>query len=303
MSAQPPAHRPLDPRAVERYLARAARQTEPPWLHGEVARRMAERLAIIKRVPQTVVDWWAFLGHSGEALSRHYPDAERLSVEPTAALRDRSLAARSAPWWSARRWRGPGHEALLERELSPGRAQLLWANMMLHGAADPAALMAQWRRALQVDGFLMFSTLGPDTLAELRELYADLGWGPPSVPFVDMHDLGDMLVGAGFADPVMDQERLTLTWADAPTLLAELRSLGINADPARLPGLRTPRWRARLEAALAARAGADGRIAMRFELVYGHAFVPPPRAAVTPHTEVGLEDMQAMLRAGRNPPR
>lgn len=303
MPAQPSAPRSLDLHAVERFLARAAGQAHAPWLHGEVARRMAQRLAVIKRVPDTVVDWWGFLGDSQAVLAQAYPKAEIVTVEPGAALLERSRAARSAPWWSARRWRGGGGQVVLGSELAPGRAQLLWANMMLHAAADPTALMAQWRRALQVDGFLMFSTLGPDSLAELRELYAALGWGSPGTAFVDMHDLGDMLVAAGFADPVMDQERLTLTWPDAPTLLAELRTLGLNADPARAPGWRTPRWRARLEAALAARAGADGRIALRFELVYGHAFVPPPRAPVAAQTEVGLEEMQAMLRARRASPR
>ena len=102
----------------------------------------------------------------------------------------------------------------------------------------------------------MFSTFGPDTLAELRALYRELGWAAPAQAFVDMHDLGDMLVHAGFADPVMDQEHLTLHWPGPRELLAELRSLGGNLNPARHRGLRTPRWRSRLEAALRERADA-----------------------------------------------
>ena len=97
-------------------------------------------------------------------------------------------------------------QALTAADLQAGAAQLLWANMGLHGAADPQALMRQWQRALAVDGFLMFSTLGPGSLTALQTLYRDQGWAPPFAPFVDMHDLGDMLVEAGFADPVMDQE-------------------------------------------------------------------------------------------------
>ena len=147
----------------------------------------------------------------------------------------------------------------------------------------------------------MFSTLGPDTLAGLRALYRDAGWGTAHAAFTDMHDLGDMLVAAGFADPVMDQERLTLTWATPEALLGELRTLGANADPARFAGLRTPRWRARLEAALRERATADGRIALDFELVYGHAFNPPPRAKVAGETRVPLEDLRSMARSGRRP--
>jgi malonyl-CoA O-methyltransferase len=114
-----------------------------------------------------------------------------------------------------------------------------------------------------------------------------------------MHDLGDMLVGAGFAEPVMDQESLRLTWATPAALLAELRGLGINADLSRHAGLRTPRWRARLESALAERAGADGRIGLEFELVYGHAFKPPPRLRVAGQTQVSVDELQRMARAGR----
>jgi malonyl-CoA O-methyltransferase len=110
-----------------------------------------------------------------------------------------------------------------------------------------------------------------------------------------MHDLGDMLVAAGFAEPVMDQEPLRLTWATPHAALAELRSLGTNADPARFAGLRTPRWRARLHAALAERAQADGRVALGFEVVYGHAFKPAPRVAG--ETRVAVDDLQRMARA------
>jgi malonyl-CoA O-methyltransferase len=186
-------------------------------------------------------------------------------------------------------------------EVGVGQAQLVWANMQIQGALDPRAVMVQWLAALQIDGFLMFSTLGPGTLSELRDMYASQGWPPPFAPFVDMHDLGDLLLEAGFADPVMDQETITLTWPSAPALLAELRSLGGNLDPRRHPGLRTPRWRARLCQRLAERADAGGRVGLSFEVVYGHAFRPAPRARLTPHTELPLDDLRAMVRAGRRP--
>ncbi len=288
--------RPVDRLALDRWLRRMARAADAPWLHGEVARRMAERLAIVRQQPAVIVDWWSRLGAGAAALRAAYPQARVLAVEPVAW---RAPAASSlAPWWSARRWR-PVPPVLDAAALPPESAQLVWANMMLHAVADPAAEMVAWQRALAVDGFLMFSTLGPDTLKTLRELYRDAGWGTPHAPFVDMHDLGDMLVGAGFAEPVMDQERLTLTWATPAALLDELRGLGVNADPARGAGLRTPRWRERLEAALAARAGRDGRIALEFEIVYGHAFKPRPRLRVQGETRVGVDELQRMARAGR----
>ncbi|HLO93533.1 MAG TPA: biotin synthase, partial [Burkholderiaceae bacterium] len=147
-----------------------------------------------------------------------------------------------------------------------------------------------------VDGFLMFSCLGPDSLVELVRLYESLGWGRPLPAWVDMHDLGDMMVEAGFADPVMDQERLRLTWSEPEKLLADLRALGGNVSPARFPGLRTPRWRARLLAALEGLRGPDGLIALSLELVYGHAFKPVPRPRVSGETHVSLDDMRSMVR-------
>jgi malonyl-CoA O-methyltransferase len=168
----------------------------------------------------------------------------------------------------------------------------------VHAVPDPQAVFARWHRALAVDGFLMFSTLGPGSLEGLRALYRDRGWPAPHAPFVDMHDLGDMLVAAGFADPVMDQELVTLTYSEPRAWLAELRSLGGNADPGRVAGLRTPRWRDRLGAA-AVPPGGQGTGRLVFEVVYGHAFRPVPRARVTGETAVALDDLRTMARAGR----
>jgi malonyl-CoA O-methyltransferase len=280
--------RTIDAAALRRATERQARGPAP-WLHGEVARRMAERLAVVRTAPSVVLDWWSAAGASRELLKRAYPKAQVQSVE---------RVARAAPSGWRSLW--SRESAVVEAATVPGgAAQLVWANMMLHAQTDPLAVLAQWKRALAVDGFLMFSTLGPGTLASLRALYRGAGWGSPHAPFVDMHDLGDMLVAAGFADPVMDQEMLTLTWATPAALLAELRSLGINADPQRFAGLRTPRWKVRLEAALAERADAQGRIALGFEIVYGHAFNPPPRAKVAAETRLAPEELQRMARRAR----
>lgn len=294
-AAAPSAPRPIDPAAVAHALRRLARAEAPPWLHTEVARRMAERLSIIKLQPQALVDWWGFGGAGAELLAKAYPQARRIVVEPTEVLAQRSVQQAQAPWWSP--WRRSTVEVMAARDLAPASAQLVWANMMLHAALDPAALMVLWQRALAVDGFVMFSSLGPGSLRQLRELYRRLGWPPAMAEFVDMHDLGDMLVQAGFADPVMDQELLTLTWASPEALLAELRTWGGNASPARCPGLRTPRWRDRLIEALQATVGPDGRIVMQVEVAYGHAFKPLPRAPLQAETTVSLDDMRQLVRS------
>jgi malonyl-CoA O-methyltransferase len=291
-----PTTRHLDVMSVRACLGRLARVNEAPWLHGEVARRMAERLDIIRTKPEAVLEWWAFGGAGTPLLSRAYPAARRYIVEPTESLRERSRQAAAAPWWSARRWRGPAAQVIAPNDVAPASVQLVWANMMLHASVDPAALIARWHRALEVDGFVMFSCLGPGTLRELSDLYRRMGWPPAMAEFVDMHDLGDMLVRAGFADPVMDQEVLTLSWGSPQALLDELRSLGANASPDRFAGLRTPRWRDRLLTELRSMAAPDGRIHMQFEVAYGHAFKAAPRLPVNEHTTVSLDDMRAMVR-------
>lgn len=286
----------LDVMSVRACLRRLARVDRAPWLHGEVANRMAERLSIVLVKPQAVLDWWGFSGAGSTLLAKAYAFAQHFVVEPTEPLRERSRHATKAPWWSVRHWRGPAAQVMAPDDVLPASVQLVWANMMLHASVDPAALIARWHRALAVDGFVMFSCLGPGTLRELRELYRRMGWPPAMADFVDMHDLGDMLVHAGFADPVMDQEVLTLSWDTPQALLRELRSLGANASPDRFAGLRTPRWRDRLLAELRAMAAPDGRIQMQFEVAYGHAFKAAPRVPLNAETTVSLDTMRAMVR-------
>ncbi len=267
----------LDGAALARTAARLCAAPRAPWLHEEAARRMAERLPLVRRQPDLLLDWSGPLGGSAELLKTAYPKAQRHTI----GIADAPVAAPAAR--APRRWPWPARKSgaplLAEGEVPAGAAQLVWSNMLLQAIADPRPLLARWHEALAVDGFLMFATLGPGSLPELRAIYRAERWGEPMQAFVDMHDLGDMLVFAGFADPVMDQEILTLTWPDVPALLAELRALGANLSPRRHQGLRTPRWRERLQQALATTAQ-DGRPRLSFELVYGHAFKAAPRAPV-----------------------
>ena len=258
---------------------------------------MAERLQIILLKPDLVLDWWGVLGAGGPLLERQYPKARRVMVEPTPEWVDHSRAAAVRPWWSAGRWGRPALDVCADTDALPAETQLVWANMMLHAVGDPPALFERWHHQLAVDGFVMFSCLGPGTLRELRALYARLGWPAPTPGFIDMHDLGDMLVGAGFSDPVMDQETLTLQWDSPVALLAELHSLGGNTAPERHQGLRTPRWRERLERELAALAGPDGKIGLSFEVAYGHAFKAATKLRAGQPTTVSLDDMRAMVRS------
>ncbi len=269
------------------------------WLHEEIGRRMEDRLQWIKTQPRNWASWSPLRGglQAHALVARRYRDAAAFVIEPEPALALATRQALAAPWW--RRWQGaqPHFDAPPEAGVD-----LLWANMALHMAAEPEALIARWHRLVRADGFLMFSGFGPDTVQELRALYRRLGWPPAGHEFTDMHDWGDMLVGAGFAEPVMDMERVVLTWATPEAALAELRSLGRNLHPARFAGLRGRSWRANLGHALGGRAAEtanQGRIALTFEIIYGHAFKPTPRVALAAESAVSLREMRAMLQRGR----
>lgn len=260
---------------------------------------MQDRLQWMTLKPESWVHWEPLQGglEAHALLAARYPQAACHVVQSHASHADVARQRLLPAWWKPARWTGPA----LHFGLPAEPVQMLWANMALHMAADPQALIAQWHRLLQAQGFLMFSCLGPDTLRELRALYAAQGWPPASHAFTDMHDWGDMLVHAGFAEPIMDMERIELSFATPERMLTELRELGRNLHPQRFSGLRGRRWHAQLVAQLAqlAKTDSQGQLRLTFEIVYGHAFKAPPRLAVAGETSVSLDAMRAALREGR----
>ena len=295
MSDMSRAERPptIDPVASARWAAWPHAQT--PWLNEEVGRRMEDRLQWIRLQPKTWVDWAPVSGglDTHRLLQTRYPKAPCHVIEPTPVRAQIARRALSAAWW--KRLFQPS--LLLFDMPEPASADMLWANMALHTSDDPNALLLQWHQLLAVDGFLMFSCLGPDTLRELAEVYQQQGWPPACHAFTDMHDWGDMLVQAGFAEPVMDMERITLTYADTASFLAECRLLGRNLHQERFAGLRGKSWLAQLKTALLALAKSDqnGRLTLTLEVIYGHALKPLPRLKVQSESAVSLQDMRAIL--------
>ncbi|MBU0587600.1 MAG: class I SAM-dependent methyltransferase [Gammaproteobacteria bacterium] len=289
----------IDPVAAERWHILPA--TPSPWLHEEVARRMEERLGWIKLKPANWVHWEPLRGgvQAHRLLTQRYPGASCHVIEPTPALLQAARQALSQPWWSPARWRA----APVHFEVPPqASVQMLWANMALHMAVDPQQLIAQWHRLLAVDGFVMFSCLGPDTLRGLRSLYESLGWPAPAHEFTDMHDWGDMLVNAGFAEPVMDMERITLTFASPERLLQELRELGRNLHTQRFAGLRGRQWHRQLREEMSRRLAnpqQQGSLGLEFEVIYGHALKPVPRLKVQAQSTVTLDEMRTVLQKNK----
>ena len=258
---------------------------------------MQDRLQWIKLQPRSWAHWGAVRGglKAHAQLALKYPKSICFVAEAQ-EIRAREAINKIAPrWWNPARW---GRRTTRFELPPPAAVDMLWANMALHEAADPQALLAQWHQALTVNGFLMFSCLGPDTAVELREVYQQLGWPPAGHDLTDMHDWGDMLVQAGFAEPVMDMERITLTYETPARLLQELVELGRNFHPARFPALRGRAWRDRLEEALSSHLvkGDDGRLSLTFEVIYGHALKPQPKIKLSALSSVSVEDMRSMLK-------
>jgi malonyl-CoA O-methyltransferase len=293
-----PSERPptIDPAAATRW--QHAAPAASPWLHEEVGRRMEERLQWIKRAPQAWADWEPVRGglEAHVLVAQRYPQARVHVVEPVPARAAVARERLARPWWKRL-----ASSSVEIGAVPAGSVQMLWSNMQLHMSADPQALLQQWHAALAVDGFLMFSCLGPDTLQQLRAAYGAAGWPPPAHEFTDMHDWGDMLVHTGFAEPVMDMERITLAFDTPERLLAELRELGANLHPGRFGALRGAAWRARLlEVVDTQLRGPDGKLSLTFEIIYGHALRPVPRARVGERTAVSMDDMRAMLQSERH---
>ena len=157
--------------------------------------------------------------------------------------------------------------------LASNSVNLVWSSLALQWAQDLEATLKGLYRVLAPGGLLMFATFGPDTLKELRTAFAAVDDAPHVNRFTDLHDIGDMLVNAGFASPVMEMEMLTLTYTDLKSLMRDLKGIGAhNAAAARRRGLLGKTAWARLEKAYETHR-LEGRLPATFEVIYGHAWV------------------------------
>jgi len=268
----------IDARAARRRFERAAATyLAAARLETEVGTRMLERLDYVRIAPARILDAGSGPAPQAAALGKRYPGAQLLAVDFSLPMLRR---ARAAGWLA--RLRGARRPAAICASLeclpfAAGSVQLLWSNMALHWMQDPRAALAEFHRVLAPEGLLMFSTLGPDTLKELR---AAAGAGRVH-SFADMHDLGDWLVAAGFSAPVMDSETINLAYRDMTKLLADLRASGqTNARVDRPRGLAGKGLRAALK-----RAGTRATC----EVLYGHAWKGTPRKSVDGRSIVQFE--------------
>ena len=269
----------LDKRQLRRSFERAASTYDrAAVLQREICGRALERLDLVKLAPAVILDAGSGTGFAARALARRYPDATVVEIDIAPAMLQTARAR--LPRW--KKWIGRRRELFLcgDNEQLPIRAGtigMFWSNLAFQWANDLLRVFSECQRVLQPGGLLTFTTFGPDTLKELRKAFAGDARRVHVNRFYDMHDIGDMLVQAGFADPVMDMEQVTLTYADVETLMRELKAIGAhNVATGRGRGLTGRRTlddlRRRYE-----ELRRDGRLPATFEVIYGHAWKPEPR--------------------------
>jgi malonyl-CoA O-methyltransferase len=263
----------LDPRAVRRLFDGAARTYDAAAaVQREIRTRLLERLDIIRLAPSAVLDLGAGTGHASRELKRRYCAAKVIALDLSLPMlresaRQQGLLRRFAPVCA------DAHRL----PLRSGSLDLVLSNLLLEWCHDPDAVFAEVARVLRPQGLFMFTTVGPDTLKELRELWRGIDGAVHVHRFIDMHDFGDALLRAGFAEPVMDTERLTITYPSLDALLEEIRHSGArNVAHGRARGL-TGRVRGAAVLARSETLTRNGPLSISVEVIHGHAWSPGER--------------------------
>jgi malonyl-CoA O-methyltransferase len=268
----------IDKKEVRRAFSKAATTYDAAAvLQREVCQRMLEKLDIIKLQPARVLDVGSGTGWGSRQLGERYKGADIVALD--IALGMLQAARGTAGWWqklfgSKQRFLCADVEAL---PLATQSVDMVWSNLAVQWCNDLPATFTGLHRVIRNDGLLMFSTFGPDTLKELRVAFDGVDGYNHVNRFADMHDIGDMLVAAGFADPVMEMEKLTLTYDDARAVMQDLRDIGAhNATAGRSPGLLgKTKWARIVQNYETLRR--NGKLPATFEIIYGHAWRAQPK--------------------------
>jgi malonyl-CoA O-methyltransferase len=247
-------------------------------LQARVAGELLERLAAFPLKPAVVLDLGAGTGRITRELKRRYPRALVIALDLAPGML--AQARRHQPLLRPFRRLCADAQAL---PLATASVDLVFSSLMLQWC-DLDAVFAEVRRVLKAEGFFGFSSFGPDTLHELRSAWAVADTGAERHThvnqFIDMHDVGDALVRAGLMEPVLDVDRLQLTYPDTRALMRDLKAIGArNATAGRSRALTGKERLAKLSAAYEA-LRRDGRLPATYEVVYGAAWGAAGKPAV-----------------------
>ncbi len=261
----------LDSSAVRRAFNRAAATyDESAVLQREVGERLVARLQFMQIEPTRILDLGAGTGYCARLLEARYRRAQLFLLDPAQALLARARK-HSKRWFS--------HTQLLcadaaQSGLADRSIDLIFSNLALHWCGELLPVFKECRRVLRPGGLLLFSTLGPSTLQELRAAWSALDEDPHVHIFLDMHDIGDALVNSGLSSPILDRENLVLTYSEIAGLLRDLKaSGGTNSHQQRKRGLSAHATFAALGAAYE-RFRQHGLLPATYEIVFGHAWAP-----------------------------
>ena len=278
MSSSPQLHR-LDKKLIRQsFDAAALHYDDVAVLQREVGQCLVDRLELIKLSPEEVLDVGAGTGFVSQALDKYYKDSRILSLDIAPAMLQvaRSKESWVSKWFGNRGFICGDAESL---PLADNSVDLIFSNLTLQWCGELDRAFSEFRRVLKPEGLLMFSSFGPDTLKELRESWhlADVSADGVNEDthvndFIDMHDIGDALIRAGLADPVMDVENFTLTYPDVYQLMRELKTLGAhNVANDRRHSL-TGKTRLKNMVAAYENFRIEGGLPATYEVVYGHAW-------------------------------
>ena len=252
----------------------------------EIAHRVLERLDYIKQTPERILDM-SLHGVDSEALLRkRFPKASYIAAMPFMA----GLQQRKSHWFRSLRSLCMPFDCI---PLQAGSVDFIFMNLRLLWSHDWPLLLRECRRVLMPKGMLLLTSLGPDTLIELRHAFVDSQQRPAVHSFIDLHDIGDVLVGAGFENPVMDMERLVMQYSSFTSLVTDLRLTGSQyAAGHQSLGLTTPRqWQL-----LAEHYPKNNRLLYpaTFEIIYGHAWAGEQLPQKTTETGEILVSLQSL---------
>lgn len=260
---------PLDKPALKRQFDRAASSYDVhAVLQREIESRLLERIAFQRTDPEVILDLGCGTANASRELQLRYPQGSVFSLDWSMPMLEKAGQCESANILI------PFCADMHALPFGPATINLVFSNLAFQWSYDLPAIFRELRRVMKADAMLVFSCYGPDTLSELKQSWRCVDDRQHVNDFPDMHDIGDELLAAGFREPVMDVERLTLNYPDVISLMRELQGLGeSNVAADRFKGLT---GKGRLNSLLDAyeRFRDKGRYPASFEIIYGAAFAP-----------------------------